>query len=191
METFQEKVAKRQQELTQAEETVDGSNEQEQLLREKLNDLTIEACQKAKQHQLKNLQREMALASEMATAPERRAAQHALAREVTTMVHGDAAYQRAVEASKVLFGKGDLAGFSVAEIRDIFDDVPSSEVDRARLADGGVGLLDLLTETGITTSKGEARRLIQSGGLYLNSQRIADANRHVTTEDGIDALQRA
>ncbi len=127
-----------------------------------------------------------ALAGEMATAPERRAAQHALAREVTQMVHGEAAYLRAVEASKVLFGKGDLAGFSVAEIRDIFDDVPSSEVERARLDGSGVGLLDLLTESGIRTSKGEARRLIQSGGLYLNSERIADASRNVTSADGID-----
>ncbi len=126
-----------------------------------------------------------ALAQAVAEEPHRRAAQRTLAREVTQMVHGETALARAETASEVLFG-GDVSDLSAAEIRDIFEDVPSSEVPRTAFDGEGLGVLDLLDQTNVTQSKGEARRLIRSGGVYLNSARVEDENRHVTLADAIE-----
>ena len=105
--------------------------------------------------------------------PERREAQRRLAREVTRMVHGETGLARAEAASQALFG-GDVAGLDAAEIEDIFAEVPSSEVGLDALADGGVPVVDLLVSSGLATSKADARRKIQGGGIYLNNERVAD-----------------
>ena len=102
--------------------------------------------------------------------PEKRAAQHRLAEEVTRMVHGQTALDNALRASRAMFG-GDLDGLDDATIEDVFDDVPASELDRGELAQARP-LVDVLVECGVFKSKGEARRLIKSGGLYLNNQRV-------------------
>lgn len=102
--------------------------------------------------------------------PEKRAAQHRLAEEVTRMVHGQTALDNALRASRAMFG-GDLDGLDDATIEDVFDDVPASELDRGELAQARP-LVDVLVECGVFQSKGEARRLIKSGGLYLNNQRV-------------------
>jgi len=102
--------------------------------------------------------------------PEKRDAQHRLAEEVTRMVHGQTALDNALRASRAMFG-GDLAGLDDATLEDVFDDVPASELDRGELAQARP-LVDVLVECGVFRSKGEARRLIKSGGLYLNNQRV-------------------
>jgi len=117
--------------------------------------------------------------------PERREAQRRLAREVTRMIHGETGLARAEAATQALFG-GDISGLDAADIEDIFAEVPSSEVTRAALSDGGVAVVDLLVGSGLATSKADARRKIQGGGIYLNNQRVADAAQMATLGQAID-----
>jgi tyrosyl-tRNA synthetase len=117
--------------------------------------------------------------------PERREAQRTLAREMTQMVHGETALAKAMQASSVLFG-GDLEGLSAEDIQDIFADVPSSEIVRAELGDEGVPVVDLLVTSGLASGKGDARRSIDGGGMYLNNQRIGDTAQMLTTADTIE-----
>lgn len=118
--------------------------------------------------------------------PWKRAAQRRLAEDVTRRVHGTEGLERAQKATDVLFGGEELEGFSADEIADIFSDVPSTEVPAEVLSGEGKGLLDLLAESGVTGSKGEARRSIDQGGIYLNNRRVEDQARTVTLEDAVD-----
>ena len=117
--------------------------------------------------------------------PERREAQRRLAREVTRMIHGETALARAEQATAALFG-GDISGLDAADIEDIFAEVPSSEVGAADLADGGVPVVDLLVGSGLATSKADARRKIQGGGIYLNNRRVSDAAATATVGEAIE-----
>ncbi|HMB92256.1 MAG TPA: tyrosine--tRNA ligase [Rhodothermales bacterium] len=118
-------------------------------------------------------------------APEKREAQRTLAQEVTRIVHGETLLQKAEQASQVLFG-AELTDLSVADIRDIFDDVPSSDLPRTDFEGEGLGVLDLLANSGLTSSKGEARRLVQGGGIYLNNRRVEDMRQPITLDDSIE-----
>jgi tyrosyl-tRNA synthetase len=113
----------------------------------------------------------MELEQQLAAEPEKRAAQRRLAAEVTRMVHGDQALHSAIAASEAMFG-GALRGLDDATLEDIFSEVPSCRRPRAELREGRP-LLDVLVECAIVKSKGEGRRLIQSGGVYLNNERLA------------------
>jgi len=121
----------------------------------------------------------------MAERPQERGAQRTLARDVTERVHGPTALARAESATEVLFG-GSLAGLSAADIAEVFADVPASRVSRDRLSGQGLGLLDLLAETGVATSKGDARRAIEGGGIYLNNERATDVAAAVTVDRAIE-----
>ncbi|MFO0973090.1 MAG: tyrosine--tRNA ligase [Phycisphaerae bacterium] len=112
------------------------------------------------------------LAAEQAAAPEKRAAQRLLAREMTALVHGAGELERAERAAALLFG-GDLAGATASELEEVFGDVPSHSVPRAAAI--GLGVVELAVQAGLASSKGEARRLVQSGGLYVNHRRVVDA----------------
>jgi len=107
----------------------------------------------------------------LADAPHERVAHRKLADEVTRMVHGDDALQNAVRASKAMFG-GDLNGLDDATLEDVFSEVPSSTRPRTELKDGRT-VVEVLVECGVFKSKGEARRMIDSGGVYLNNDRVA------------------
>jgi tyrosyl-tRNA synthetase len=111
--------------------------------------------------------------------PEQRAAQRLLACEVTRMVHGAQALADAERASQALFG-GTLDGLSAADIEDIFAEVPASEMPRSAFEGDGKPILDLLTETAMVKSKGEARRLIAAGGGYVNNGRVEEATQAVS-----------
>ncbi len=126
-----------------------------------------------------------ALDASVRSNPERREAQRALASSVTSMVHGEAPLNRAEQASRVLFGEA-MDSLSFSEIMDVFEDVPSHDYDHSELEGEGLGLLDLLTGSGLTGSKGEARRLVRSGGVYLNNVRQSDEFRRVTVSDCIE-----
>ncbi|MHB0967274.1 MAG: tyrosine--tRNA ligase [Bellilinea sp.] len=118
----------------------------------------------------------------VAAHPEQREAQRRLAREMTLTVHGNTALAKAEQAAQVLFG-GAMDGLSAAEIEDIFADVPSSTLARERLAGGGMAVIDLLADSGVTQSKGEARRAVTEGGVNLNNRRVSDAAQTVTVND--------
>lgn len=125
-----------------------------------------------------------ALELRLQEAPESRDVQRRLAEECTRMVHGEAALAGAVEASKALFG-GDVTNLPAAEIADIFSEVPSQVLAAQRLQSGVVAV-DLIAETGLASSKGEARRLIENGGFYLNNRRISDVKANVTLAHAIE-----
>ena len=117
--------------------------------------------------------------------PERRDAQRTLAREVTRLVHGDQALADAEKASQVLFG-GELEGLDAAAIADIFAEAPGSEQPRVAFEGAGKPLADLLAEIGLAKSKSEARRLISSGGAYVNNVRADDVAANVTLTQVIE-----
>jgi tyrosyl-tRNA synthetase len=125
------------------------------------------------------------LAESVRLEPHTRRAQRQLARQVTEMVHGETELAKAVRASEVLFGK-EIAGMTAGDILDIFADVPSTELDQARLDGAGLLLNDLLLASGVAPSKGEGKRLIQSGAINVNNRRIADPRASITAADFVD-----
>ena len=114
--------------------------------------------------------------------PERRHAQRELAREVTRLVHGEPGVRDAEAAAGKLFG-GDLATMSVAQLLEVFPNVPSKTIP---MQSDGWRLTGLLTDAGVTASNGEATRLIRSGGIYVNDRRITDEKERLTTEQAIE-----
>jgi len=119
------------------------------------------------------------------TEPEKRNAQRELARHITEMVHGETALSKAMRASEVLFGK-EISGLSVQEILDIFADVPSTELERSKLDGDGFAIGDALVVSGLAPSKGEAKRLVQGGGVCVNNRRVSDARQSISASDLID-----
>ena len=111
-------------------------------------------------------------------SPEKREAQHALADELTRLVHGDTELARAAGASKALFSE-DVRHLDEATLLSVFAGAPSHRAARARLKEG-ILLLDLLVESGLCASKGAARKEVQGGGIYLNNERMADPMTPVT-----------
>ena len=122
-----------------------------------------------------------ALASAAQAAPERRDAQRALGRAVTTLVHGEEQVRRAERAAQVLFSD-DLADASIEDILTVFEDSPSSEVT---LPSGGVTVAELLTTVKLAPSKAEAVRLVKGGGVYVNNVRATDERARLTEADAI------
>ncbi|MCX6228866.1 MAG: tyrosine--tRNA ligase [Bacteroidia bacterium] len=108
-------------------------------------------------------------------APHQRQLQKVLAKEVTCMVHSEADYAIAVEASEILFGKGteeSLRKLDEATFLSVFEGVPQCEISAAELKTG-INIIDLLAEkTDVFPSKGEARRTIAGGGVSLNKSKI-------------------
>ncbi|MEM9554358.1 MAG: tyrosine--tRNA ligase [Acidobacteriota bacterium] len=125
------------------------------------------------------------LAARHAEAPQQRQAQRRLAAEVTAMVHGDEALERAQVSSEVLFGGGALGELAADELLEIFDAVPSSELAHARI-DEGLTAIDLFADAGLAKSKGEARRLVRDGGAYVNNERVAGEQEAIGVDRFID-----
>jgi tyrosyl-tRNA synthetase len=119
------------------------------------------------------------------TSPESREAQRALTREVTRMVHGEEHVSRAERASSVLFGE-DITSLAADDVLSVFDDVPSSTVGVEKLAGEGVTVVELLASSGLTSSRGEATRLIRGGGVYVNNRRITDERARLRPSDAIE-----
>jgi tyrosyl-tRNA synthetase len=117
--------------------------------------------------------------------PHKRAAQGALAEEVTRRVHGETGLAGAVQASRVLFG-GEIAGLGADDVEDIFADVPSSMLSRDAFSGEGMSLIDVLVQTGLASSKGDARRSLEGGGIYLNNVRAPDVDRRLQAEDAVE-----
>jgi tyrosyl-tRNA synthetase len=125
------------------------------------------------------------LAAELESAPQARTAQKALAEDVTRRLHGETGLAAAERATRALFG-GHVEGLGARDIADIFADVPSTQVGKDALSGEGKLLVDLLAETGIASSKGDARRSIEGGGVYLNNVRVDGVDRRVALDDAIE-----
>ena len=119
------------------------------------------------------------LARATSASPEHRDAQRTLAREVTRLVHGQEHVERAERASSVLFGE-DLNTLPVEDVLAVFEDAPSIELAADEFTGVGLALVDLLVRLQLAPSKSEARRLIQSGGVYVNNRREADLQTRLT-----------
>lgn len=117
---------------------------------------------------------------EFTAAPETRVAQKALAKEVTTLVHGKEAYEQAVHISQALFS-GNIKELSVSEIKQGFKGVPSYTVPQ----DADLKLLEVLVASGLVQSKRQAREDLQNGAIYINGDRVQDLEYQLSDEDKI------
>ena len=119
------------------------------------------------------------LESEHNAAPHLRVMQKALAKDITTRVHGETEYNNAVEASQILFGNGTAEAFSKLDeetFLDIFDGVPQFQVLKSEI-ELGIPMIDFLAEkTQVFPSKGEAKKMLQGGGVSINKQKVEEMN---------------
>ena len=99
-------------------------------------------------------------------------AKEILAFELTKLVHGEEEAQKALDGARALFSsKSDT------------DNMPSTELDESVFTDGKIGVIDLLSVTGLVPSKGEARRLIQQGGVAIDDEKITDFKAEIAKDD--------
>ena len=129
------------------------------------------------------------LVTEQEEAPHLRPLQKRLAKELTCMVHDEEEYNKAVEASQILFGNAtaeSLAKLDKETFLSVFEGVPTFEIDRAKLEEG-VHIVELLaTETSAFPNKSEVRRTIKGNGLSLNKDKVTDQDYAATTSDLIN-----
>jgi len=123
----------------------------------------------------------LALDEATATRAQDRQAQRALAADMTTRVHGDEVLRTVESISQVLFGKGDPRELGEATLRAMADEVPFAEIDAPE--DGaGVDALDLVVHTGLAKSRGDAKRLVEQGGVSVNGAKVSMAERLVSRD---------
>lgn len=117
-----------------------------------------------------------------ASLPQRPGAgQRRLAESLTRLVHGEAGLQSALRATQTLFG-AEIDALSERELSEIFADVPSSTRSRS-LLESGLSLIDALVAVSLSSSKGEARRSIEGGSVYVNNRKIAAIDRGLAAAD--------
>ena len=125
-----------------------------------------------------------ALTAEHEAAPHLRVLQKRLAQEITTMIHSREEYEKAVEASAILFGGSTseaLRKIDEETLLQVFEGVPQFRIARAEL---GLPFVDLCAEkTQVFPSKGECRKMVQGGGVSLNKEKVADPARTVGEAD--------
>lgn len=127
-----------------------------------------------------------AMEKEHEAAPHLRTLQKALAKDITTRVHSEHDYLAAVEASEILFGKGTaeaLNNLSEDDLLSVFEGVPQVEIEKSRL-DAGINMIEFLSDTSqIFPSRGEAKKMLQGGGVAINKTKVDDLNRNLTSSD--------
>ncbi|HEX3717455.1 MAG TPA: tyrosine--tRNA ligase [Verrucomicrobiae bacterium] len=123
-----------------------------------------------------------ALSEQHKTRPESRAAHKALAKAMTDLVHGEAATAEAMRASEILFG-GNLEGIAESTFNEIVGEIPTRDTERGKLEGAGTQLVELLALSGLSPSKGQARKDIEGGGVYVNNIREPNTQRAVTAND--------
>ena len=119
------------------------------------------------------------LAVAVLAEPHKREAQRVLAREVSTLVHGETATFAAFAAAEALFGQGDLAALDDATLESALRELPNTTSPAA------TPIAQLLVDTGLTSSLGESRRAIAQGGVYLDNRKVTDES--ATLENAVPA----
>ena len=122
------------------------------------------------------------LAKQHEAEPQARIAHKALAQEVTKLVHGETATAEAIRASEILFG-GGLDGITEATFREIACEVPTCEFATDRFSGEGIWVPEILHEAGLAQSRGQARKDVKSGGVYVNSKRVDNEQQKLNSED--------
>jgi tyrosyl-tRNA synthetase len=102
--------------------------------------------------------------------PGKRESQRRLAEELTRLIHGESGLETARRATEIFFG-AEIDSLSEKQLAEIFADVPSRDLPRSRLEGAGLNIVDALVEAGLAKSKGEARRIVEQGGAYVNNRR--------------------
>ena len=125
------------------------------------------------------------IADTLVRSPEKREAQKILASDITRMVHGEEELAKAERATAALFGR-EIEGLSAKDVLDIFSDTPSTDLSAAQFDEEGILLSNLVQECGLVSSRGEARRLIKEGGLYVNNRRVTDEYYKLSLDESID-----
>jgi tyrosyl-tRNA synthetase len=120
------------------------------------------------------------LARQTAEHPERRAAQKALADDVTDLVHSPAERKAAVAAASALFGGADLGELDEQTLASVVTEIGSVEMG---IFDQAPSLIEVLERSGVVQSRSAARRAILEGGAYLNNRRVTDPDATVGSED--------
>lgn len=120
-----------------------------------------------------------ALALDTAERPHLRSAQHRLAEEFTRLVHGDHETAQVIAASQALFGRGELRALDESTLSAAMAEAPTGSV---RLADEPT-IVDLLVASGLTPSRGAARRAVTEGGAYVNNAKVTDEEWKPATAD--------
>ncbi|MEX2785589.1 tyrosine--tRNA ligase [Streptococcus sp. H49] len=113
--------------------------------------------------------------------PHKRLAQKILAREVVTLVHGEAAYKEALNITEQLFS-GNIQKLTAAELRQGLSNVPNYAVQ----SQDSLNIVDILVTSGIVTSKRQAREDLQNGAIYINGRRVQDTAYSLSDKDKID-----
>src|SRR5207247_5486837 len=101
---------------------------------------------------------------------------------VADLVHGPTATSEAMRASEILFG-GELQGISETTFNEIVGEVPTKELAKGQLDGTGKPLVELLVHSGLCPSKGQARKDIEGGGVYVNNVREMNSQRAVGAKD--------
>ena len=124
----------------------------------------------------------MELEAKLVANPGAREAQRSLAKSVTDLVHGETATLEAQRASEILFG-GTLEGISESTFTELLGEVPTKELERSKLDGAGIPLVELLVLADLSPSKGQARKDLEGGGVYLGNLRETDTQRNVEHKD--------
>ncbi len=114
--------------------------------------------------------------------PGAREAHKALAKAATDLIHGENATAETTRASEILFG-GELKGVAETTFNEIVGEAPTKEIEKSKLGGAGLPLVELLVHAGLCSSKGQARKDIEGGGVNVNNVREAGAARVVTSND--------
>jgi len=126
---------------------------------------------------LKSKEEIEAIIAEHDLAPHQRIVQKALAEDITIRTHGEAAYQTAIKTTDFLFGNGSLEFLNQLndpEVLEVFEGIPQFKVSKTEL-EAGINGIDLLAvKASVFPSKGEARKMIQGGGVSINKEKIMD-----------------
>lgn len=122
------------------------------------------------------------LKTELGEKPQERAAQKYLAESLTKLVHDEAGLASAQQATQVLFG-AEIENLNDADLTAIFEDVPSKQLPVSSLDGEGYAIVDALVASGLAASKGEARRAVDGGGIYLNNRRVESNDRKLLRSD--------
>ncbi len=122
------------------------------------------------------------LEQEHLAKPEARVAHKALAKSATDLIHGLNATQEAMRASEILFG-GELEGISEITFNDIVGEVPTKPFEAIKFEGSGWPLIDALVHAGLASSKGQARKDIEGGGIYVNNSREVSLTRALGAND--------
>jgi len=117
-------------------------------------------------------------------APHQRLLQKKIGEEVTIMTHGQEAYDNAIKASNILFGKStadDIKGLDEQTFLDVFEGVPMAAITRAQITEG-VDIVDAFSSTGFLKSNGEVRRALKENSISVNKEKVKDTFK-VTEKD--------